>query len=98
VCFIRFSGSERDALVNENKQLEKYKPAKKTTPEWCQEQVKEIASAVYLIEAKANLLMDDERLREDMPLQAEIDKELRQIQGTFNVLLRSWYDYSDIDE
>ncbi|MCK4792686.1 MAG: DUF3102 domain-containing protein [Desulfobacteraceae bacterium] len=88
---------ERDMLIGENKRLKKFEPEEEKTTEWCLEQVQEISRAVFGLSTLCHKFTIDERLQDDLPLQAKIEslittarKELREFDREWNEKFNSY--------
>jgi hypothetical protein len=81
---------ERDMLIEKNKRLQKFKPTDDTTPAWCLEHIRKIQAAALEVTTLCRTFVQDERLKEDFPTQAQIEMHINVATKSLRDLEQLW--------
>lgn len=84
--------AENEALVKQNKELQKFVPTDDPSPEWCLEKMAALSKAVRDAVALRRQFIYDERLKDDLPTQAKIESEFGWMRKELDELEREWID------
>lgn len=88
--------TERDALNKEVQRLKAFDPEDKDPDTWSIEQIEAIDEAARSFDIMCRKFIMDDRIEDDIPLQARVEGVMRQVEMTFKELRDLWEERFDI--
>lgn len=86
---------ERGMLIAENARLKKFEPDSEKNQDWCLEQMNEIKDAALGFSTLCRRFMIDERLKDDIPMQAKVEQHIQTAKMSLRDLNRLWTETFD---